>query len=95
LLLQAWSIAANTARGGKGSVYLLAAGNGGANNDNCNYDGYANSRFTIGETSLPPSFLPSFSDWLHAAVGAIDNDGVQSYYSERCASIVVSAPSSS
>lgn len=34
-------------RNGKGSIYVWAGGNGGAANDNGNYDGYANSRFTI------------------------------------------------
>ena len=33
-------------RGGLGSIYVWAGGNGG-NNDNANYDGYANSRYTI------------------------------------------------
>ena len=43
-------IAATTGRNGLGSVYVWAAGNGGKNNDNCNYDGYANSPFTIAGT---------------------------------------------
>ena len=34
-------------RGGLGSVYVFSAGNGGETNDNCNYDGYANSLYTI------------------------------------------------
>ncbi|MBM3969278.1 MAG: hypothetical protein FJ302_05380 [Planctomycetes bacterium] len=34
-------------RGGLGSVFTWAAGNGLGNNDNVNYDGYANSRFVI------------------------------------------------
>ncbi|MBI1872592.1 MAG: S8 family serine peptidase, partial [Acidobacteria bacterium] len=33
-------------RGGRGNIYIWAAGNGGANDDS-NYDGYANSRYTI------------------------------------------------
>jgi subtilisin-like proprotein convertase family protein len=32
-------------RNKKGSLYVWAAGNGKQNGDNCNYDGYANSRF--------------------------------------------------
>jgi len=39
--------AVTTGRGGKGSVYVWAGGNGRGSGDNCNYDGYANSRFTI------------------------------------------------
>lgn len=34
-------------RGGKGSIYVWAGGNGRQHADNCNYDGYASSRFTI------------------------------------------------
>ncbi|XP_037971515.2 neuroendocrine convertase 1 [Plutella xylostella] len=34
-------------RGGKGSIYIWANGNGGKNHDNCNCDGYASSIYTI------------------------------------------------
>lgn len=34
-------------RGGKGSIYVFASGNGGRSGDNCNCDGYANSIYTI------------------------------------------------
>lgn len=34
-------------RHGFGSIFVVASGNGGQNNDNCNYDGYANSIYTI------------------------------------------------
>ncbi|KAM9812997.1 proprotein convertase subtilisin/kexin type 7 [Syngnathus typhle] len=34
-------------RRGFGSVFVVASGNGGQYNDNCNYDGYANSIYTI------------------------------------------------
>lgn len=62
-------------RNGLGNVYVWAAGNGLAENDDVNYDGYANSRFTI-------------------AVGAVDHNGVQSWYSEPGAAMLVTAPSS-
>lgn len=62
-------------RGGKGTIYVWAGGNGLQANDNCNYDGFVNSRYTIG-------------------VGAVDNNGTQSYYSEPCSAILVTAPSS-
>lgn len=71
------AIAHNVARGrrGRGTIYVWAAGNGGANADNGNYDGYANNRHVI-------------------AVGAVDYHGKKSYYSEPCACLTVSAPSS-
>ncbi len=34
-------------RDGKGSVYVFAAGNGAASGDNCNFDGYTNSIYSI------------------------------------------------
>lgn len=34
-------------RKGFGSIFVVASGNGGQFNDNCNYDGYANSIYTI------------------------------------------------
>lgn len=34
-------------RQGYGSIYVLASGNGGENLDNCNFDGYANSIYTV------------------------------------------------
>eukprot|EP00035_Acanthoeca_spectabilis_P021494 m.438547 g.438547 ORF g.438547 m.438547 type:complete len:950 (-) comp18255_c0_seq1:61-2910(-) len=36
-----------TGRGGKGSIYVFASGNGGASGDSCNCDGYCNSIYTI------------------------------------------------
>jgi subtilisin family serine protease len=47
LALQALRNGVMYGRGGLGSIYVWAAGNGGQQNDNVNYDGYANSRFTI------------------------------------------------
>ena len=38
---------ARNGRGGLGTVYVWAAGNGRCNSDNVNYDGYASSRYTI------------------------------------------------
>lgn len=69
------AIGVQSGRNGKGSIYVWAGGNGGGNNDNCNYDGFASSRFTI-------------------AVGAMDYNNVRSWYSEPCAALMVTAPSS-
>jgi subtilisin family serine protease len=46
LLLAAMTEAITNGRNGKGTVYVWAGGNGGAK-DNVNYDGYANSIYTI------------------------------------------------
>lgn len=37
----------NEGRGKKGAIYVFASGNGGHNGDNCNYDGYTNSIYSI------------------------------------------------
>jgi kexin len=34
-------------RGGLGSIYVFASGNGAASGDNCNFDGYTNSIYSI------------------------------------------------
>ncbi len=63
-------------RQGLGTVFVWAAGNGRVDGDNSNFDGYANSLYTI-------------------AVGAIDDDGKQSEYSESGTNLLVCAPSDS
>ena len=47
LAAQALESGATSGRGGLGSIYLFANGNGGQSGDNCNADGYSNSIFTI------------------------------------------------
>lgn len=47
LTLAAFANAATTGRGGRGTIILWAGGNGGDNQDNSNYDSYANSIYTI------------------------------------------------
>lgn len=75
-MLAAAALANGTAsgRGGLGTIYVFAGGNGLDLADNSNYDGYANSIHTI-------------------AVGAVNDFGFQSYYSERGANLHVCAPS--
>lgn len=43
-------------RRGFGSIFVVASGNGGQHSDNCNYDGYANSIYTV--TIGEPIFCP-------------------------------------
>ena len=75
LAAAALKYAVDFGRNGKGTIITWAGGNGLQWNDNSNYDGYANSIYTI-------------------AVAAMDSYGAQSYYSERGANIVITAPSS-
>lgn len=39
-------------RGGRGNIFVFAAGNGGAQDDDCNCDGYVASIYTIAITAL-------------------------------------------
>lgn len=47
LIEKAMITAVQKGRGGKGSIYVFAAGNGAASDDNCNFDGYTNSIYSI------------------------------------------------
>jgi subtilisin-like proprotein convertase family protein len=74
LVKAAFANGATVGRGGKGSIWLWAGGNGGSAQDNSNYDGYANSIYTI-------------------AIGALNDSGARSAYSEPGANVLVCAPS--
>lgn len=52
LMAAALENATRTGRGGLGTIFTWAGGNGGGDNDNSNYDGYANSIYTIAVTAL-------------------------------------------
>lgn len=47
LIRRAMLNAVQKGRDGKGSIYVFASGNGAANDDNCNFDGYTNSIYSI------------------------------------------------
>ncbi|KAK3208249.1 hypothetical protein GRF29_77g94665 [Pseudopithomyces chartarum] len=47
LIEKAMITAVQQGREGKGSIYVFAAGNGAASDDNCNFDGYTNSIYSI------------------------------------------------
>lgn len=56
-------------RGGKGAIYTWAAGNGDTG-DNCNADGYTNSIYTIGITSVEIGKNAWYSEVCAAAMAA-------------------------
>jgi kexin len=37
----------NNGRGGKGSIFVFASGNGASHGDQCNFDGYTNSIYSV------------------------------------------------
>ncbi|KAI9257315.1 peptidase S8/S53 domain-containing protein [Phascolomyces articulosus] len=47
IVLDAMINGIHNGRNGSGTIFVFASGNGGANDDNCNYDGYTNSMYTI------------------------------------------------
>ena len=47
LIMKAMVEGIRNGRGGKGSLFVFAAGNGGGMDDQCNFDGYTNSIFSI------------------------------------------------
>ena len=47
LIRRAMVNAVQNGRQGKGTIYVFAAGNGAASEDNCNFDGYTNSIYSI------------------------------------------------
>nr|CAB3264715.1 proprotein convertase subtilisin/kexin type 7-like [Phallusia mammillata] len=62
-------------RSGFGSVFVVASGNGGDNDDNCNYDGYANSIYTItigaiNEYGQTPSYAEQCTSMLACTVSS-------------------------
>ncbi|OJD21403.1 hypothetical protein ACJ73_07256 [Blastomyces percursus] len=54
-------------RSGRGSIYVFAAGNGAGNEDNCNFDGYTNSIYsvTVGAIDRDDNH-PYYSEWCSA-----------------------------
>lgn len=55
LTLAAFANAAANGRNGKGTIFTWAGGNGGRNDDNSNYDSYANSIYTIAVGAIDSS----------------------------------------
>lgn len=50
-------------RGGKGSIFVFASGNGAASGDQCNFDGYTNSIFSVTVASVDHKGLhPYYSE---------------------------------
>ncbi|XP_069733875.1 proprotein convertase subtilisin/kexin type 4 [Phaenicophaeus curvirostris] len=52
LAMEAFYRGVTNGRGGLGSIFIWASGNGGINYDNCNCDGYANSIYTLAVGSV-------------------------------------------
>ncbi|KAK1142543.1 pheromone processing endoprotease [Aspergillus melleus] len=68
-------------RGGKGSIFVFAAGNGASYDDNCNFDGYTNSIYSITVGAIDregnhPSYSESCSAQLVVAYSSGTTDAI-------------------
>ncbi len=53
----------NEGREGKGSIFVFASGNGGDFQDQCNFDGYTNSIYSVTVSAVDYKGLhPSYSE---------------------------------
>ncbi|KAG0371249.1 peptidase S8/S53 domain-containing protein [Gamsiella multidivaricata] len=76
LLLDAFINGVNNGRQGKGSIFVFATGNGGRNGDNCNFDGYTNSRYTVSIGAIMRTNAhPTYSEACSAQLGVTYSSG--------------------
>ncbi|PPQ71410.1 hypothetical protein CVT24_012228 [Panaeolus cyanescens] len=57
----------NNGRGGKGSIFVFASGNGAAHGDQCNFDGYTNSIYSVTVSSVDYKGLHPYYSEMCAA----------------------------
>ncbi|AET40854.1 kexin KEX2 Ecym_6486 [Eremothecium cymbalariae DBVPG len=67
-------------RNGKGALYVFASGNGGGHGDNCNYDGYTNSIFSITVSAIDhKGFHPPYAEVCSAVLVVTYSSGSGDY----------------
>ncbi|KAH7313668.1 subtilisin like protease [Stachybotrys elegans] len=67
-------------RGGLGSIYVFASGNGASNGDNCNFDGYTNSIYSITVGAVDRAGLhPYYSEHCSAQLVVTYSSGSNDY----------------
>ncbi|KAG0270293.1 pheromone processing endoprotease [Linnemannia exigua] len=80
LLLDAFINGVTKGRNGKGSIYVFATGNGGRDGDNCNFDGYTNSRYTISIGAISrANHHPDYSEACSAQLAVTYSSGDNSW----------------
>ncbi|KAI8849387.1 peptidase S8/S53 domain-containing protein [Chytridium lagenaria] len=63
-------------RGGRGSIFVFASGNGGLEGDNCNFDGYANSIYTVAIGAINSAGkMPPYGEICAAHLGVTYSGG--------------------
>ncbi|GIK03080.1 pheromone processing endoprotease [Aspergillus viridinutans] len=81
LIKRAFVNGVQNGRGGKGSIFVFAAGNGASFDDNCNFDGYTNSIYSITVGAIDregkhPSYSESCSAQLVVAYSSGSSDAI-------------------
>ncbi|KAF9178129.1 pheromone processing endoprotease [Haplosporangium sp. Z 767] len=80
ILLDAFINGVNDGRQGKGSIFVFATGNGGRRGDNCNFDGYTNSRYTVSIGAITRSNEhPIYSEACSAQLAVTYSSGDNSW----------------
>jgi kexin len=76
----------NNGRGGKGSVFVFASGNGAASGDQCNFDGYTNSIYSVTVSAVDyKNIHPYYSEPCAAnMIVAYSSGSGKSIVSRRC-----------
>lgn len=76
LILKALVNGVQKGRGGKGSIFVFAAGNGGGMDDQCNFDGYTNSIFSVTIGAMDRKGLhPYYSEMCAAMLAVAPSSG--------------------
>ncbi|KAF8985629.1 hypothetical protein BGZ46_003029 [Entomortierella lignicola] len=80
LLQEAFINGVTNGRQGKGSIFVFATGNGGRVGDNCNFDGYTNSRYTVSIGAITrTNEHPVYSEACSAQLGVTYSSGDDTY----------------
>ncbi|CAB4253840.1 similar to Saccharomyces cerevisiae YNL238W KEX2 Subtilisin-like protease (proprotein convertase) [Maudiozyma barnettii] len=80
LVKKAFIKGTNDGRDKKGAIYVFASGNGGAFGDNCNYDGYTNSIYSITVGAIDHKGLhPPYSESCSAVLVVTYSSGSGEY----------------
>ena len=79
LATQAFKQGIEKGRGGLGSIFVWASGNGGRDHDNCNCDGYTNSIWTLSVSSATENgLIPWYSEACSSTLATTYSSGSSS-----------------
>ena len=80
LTKRALQFGTNYGRNGYGAVYVVAGGNGGSYEDNCNYDGYTSSVYTIAVGAVDDTGrMPPYGEPCASLLAVALSNGLSAY----------------